>query len=322
MATIKDLLALKSTGQDTFESLSFPDRMGNAALIAYGGCTLGVAAHAAYLTVPSTHHAYSLQGAFLGPALIDRVYTIHVTRQRDTRTFATRLVDVRQTLDDGSTRSCLTLLADFMTAEPKDLMTFSAPPTRDWGTPEDGLEYHAARKKLLDEGKIDERTYRRARTMIALALRTFDISHCHGSIMTEVLYGVAKMAPSSQDGMELTDKVSADWNKSSTKLSTEGEHVGALAFLMDMATSFIHLSHDHKFLDDAGACSSLDFSLRLFSNNININEWHLREMKAVVARQGRAYNEIRLWDSEKRLTAIMTQQGIMRPPPEKTKSNI
>ena len=84
---------------------------------------------------------------------------------------------------------------------------------------------------------------------------------------------------------------------------------------MDAAISSVPLIHSHKFLDDAAACSSLDFALRIFSNDINLNDWHLREEATVTGAEGRTYTEARLWDRDGNMIASMTQQCIMRPKP-------
>jgi acyl-CoA thioesterase len=96
--------------------------------IAYGGCTLGVAVHAASKSVPSSFLVYSILGQFLGPALTDQRLTCRVYRVRDTRTFATRRIMVTQALENGGKRECLQLLADFQTKE-TPLLLFSAPPS-------------------------------------------------------------------------------------------------------------------------------------------------------------------------------------------------
>lgn len=77
--------------------------MGNIANIAYGGWTLAIAANAAYQSAPPSYHLYSMLGHFLGPALTDRKLFCTVRKIRDTRTLATRQVEVSQAQDDGST---------------------------------------------------------------------------------------------------------------------------------------------------------------------------------------------------------------------------
>ena len=118
---------------DYFVSTHHP--AGNAASIAYGGSTIGVAIHAACQSVwsnatspSSDFKLYSVAGYFLGPAKIDRPLACEVSRVRESRTFKTRRVMVMQTYDDGSVRECLTLTADFMKVENDVEMSYSAPP--------------------------------------------------------------------------------------------------------------------------------------------------------------------------------------------------
>jgi acyl-CoA thioesterase len=225
-----ELLALRETSTDQFESLHPPDRMGNAAAIAYGGCTLGVAANAACLTAPPGFHPYTLQGNFMGPAFIDRTFQCQVTRLRDTRTFVTRLVQVSQRQNDGTgtSRVCLTMLADFHAQEAGSAMVFSAPPRGDWGTPDQAPTMEQACRELVDAGRIDESFVRAANRGFGLGMRLFDLRFCRGSIFTQNLLGVAKHVATTQDHLSVTDKISADWLRSRVELKRENEHVAAL----------------------------------------------------------------------------------------------
>jgi acyl-CoA thioesterase len=83
--------------------------------------------------------------------------------------------------------------------------------------------------------------------------------------------------------------------------------------MMDGFLSFLPLAHNRMFLDDAAACSSLDFALRLFVVDLKVDDWNLREMKTVCGGNGRTYTEGRLWDQQGKLIASMTQQAVLRP---------
>ena len=125
-ATLEELTAVEEIGPGRFRSKAFPETMANPNGVAYGGCALGIATRAAYATVPASHALYSLVGHYLGPTrTADKIEcVVHTTR--DTRTFATRRIEVRQTQPDGSTRVCLEMLADFHVRE-KALVTYSGP---------------------------------------------------------------------------------------------------------------------------------------------------------------------------------------------------
>jgi acyl-CoA thioesterase len=77
----------------------------------------------------------------------------------------------------------------------------------------------------------------------------------------------------------------------------------------------VPLVHNHLSLPDAGACSSLDFAIRIFSNDVDLNQWHLKELKTHHGSNGRTYSEARLWDEQQNLVATMTQMNILRPKP-------
>jgi acyl-CoA thioesterase len=77
--------------------------------------------------------------------------------------------------------------------------------------------------------------------------------------------------------------------------------------------SFVPLVHAGMFLDDVGACSSLDFALRVMEPDVDMERWHLREIVAVQAGEERGFNEARLWNEKGDLVAVMSQQAIIRP---------
>lgn len=89
--------------------------------------------------------------------------------------------------------------------------------------------------------------------------------------------------------------------------------MAGVGFLLDGPLSFTPLAHSSMSLEAAGACSSLVFALRILVNDVDLNEWHFREIKTIVGSDGRTYSEARLWDKERRMVANMTQQCILRP---------
>lgn len=60
--SLTETLAFKEVGQNKWETVLPPQRMGNALNIAYGGFGLAVAAQAACLSVPDGYHMYSIMG--------------------------------------------------------------------------------------------------------------------------------------------------------------------------------------------------------------------------------------------------------------------
>jgi len=314
-APLTDQLSLREISPGEFESNHNPRRMGNTANIAYGGWTLAIAANAAYQSAPPSYHLYSMLGHFLGPALTDRKLFCAVRKIRDTRTFATRQVEVSQAQDDGSRRLALFAVADFQVREKASLLTYSAPPSKPYSNFENSPTMESRLQSMIQAKIIPQKVADVHNVVFSLLAQFFDQRPCPESISTQNLKGMAKHVKTAQDHLPLTSKTSADWFRAKDTLETEVQQFPTLAFAMDAAISFVPLTHSHKFLDDAAACSSLDFALRIFSNDVNLNDWHLREQATVTGAEGRTYTEARLWDRDGNMVASMTQQCIMRPKP-------
>ncbi|KAF2222344.1 acyl-CoA thioesterase II [Elsinoe ampelina] len=311
--TILDVVGAREISPGVFESQSNPEEMGNARAIAYGGCALGVAAMAAHQHLPEGHRLYSMAGNYLGPALTDRKLLCRVQDIRNTRTFTTRLVTVSQKQNDGSDRSCLVTLLDFQKIEPASLFTYSKPPSQKYKDAESYSDFPTRREKALKQGKITPQMAALHAKSFGLMSRMFDSRPCDEGIVAQTMSGMIKDSPTTQDHLPLTDRTSADWWRCRTSLPSRADNASTLAFIMDGAVSFIPLTHQRMFLDDAGACSSLDFSMRIFTNELDLTKWHLREWKTISGAVGRTYSESQLWDENGVMVASMTQASIMRP---------
>lgn len=314
-STLAEQVAVKKSTENEYVSLFYPDKMGNAANIAYGGCTIAMGVSAAYQTVGPQYHAYSINGNYLGPATDENLLFAKVTALRDTRTFATRLVEISQEQDNGTRRKCAVMIADFQVQEPASLLTYTTPPNHKYGKVESCPTREEMNEAMLKVGKITNKQAHIQSTVFGLMARFFEGKAVPESIFSQNLYGIAKDTPTTQDHIAFVQRTSADWVRSKAPLTTEGDHVAGLIFWMDGAISFLPLSHNHMFLEDAGACSSLDFSLRIFSNRIDLSKWHFKEMTTVHGSEGRTYSEARAWDEEGNMVACMTQQSILRPRP-------
>ncbi|KAK6850140.1 hypothetical protein PG995_013973 [Apiospora arundinis] len=329
-STINEQTAIEEIGPGQFRSMFNPGRMGNAKPIAYGGCTLGVATRAAYMAVPPTHHLYSLVGHYHGPATTTEKLVCTVYNTRSTKSFSTRRVVVQQAQPISSKsnsgtgagqqmqlRTCMELIADFHVEEPAaPRMTYSAPPSRPYAGPSDQSETPAVLESALSatEAAIVERS----REVFALNERFFQTRPCREGVAAQNLNGLLRDRPTTQDALPLTDRTSAEWLRNrEPDLRTPADQAAALAFCLDGGLSFLPLSLDHAWLDEVSACSSLDFAMRLMDPHPDFNRWHLRERKTVAGGSGRTYSEGRMWDEEGNLIAIMSQQSIMRPNPEK-----
>ena len=91
--------------------------------------------------------------------------------------------------------------------------------------------------------------------------------------------------------------------------------MAALGFLLDAGLSFLPLSHSNLFLDDAGPCSSLDFALRVFADDVDMNQWHLVERRSLCGSLGLTHTIANMFGESGRLVAQMSQQSILRPKP-------
>lgn len=320
--SLAEQIGVEQLAPGRFVSTALPIRVGNSLPIAYGGCAAAVAVHAACLTLPagSSLSLYSVVGHFLGPASIDRKLYCAVTETRNTRTFATRRVQVSQRLDGGEERVCMELVADFHADEPSSL-EYSAPPSVAYPKPLDCLTLGDRVRQLHDQGLATQAQTDVFTETFAPLGRLFETRYCPNGVSAQNLAGVLKAQPTTQDALLITSKTSAEWQRaaadadpSSSKppLSSRNEHLAALAFLMDGALSFLPLSHNRMWFDDVAACSTLDFALRVFVPDVDLHGWLLRERVTSRAGAGRSYSEGRLWDERGNLVASNTQQSILR----------
>lgn len=309
-----EALSFKDISEHEFETVYPPERMGNAANIAYGGYALATAAKGAYRTVPSGYHLYSMMGNFLGPAMTDRPLGCSVRIIRQTRTFATRQVEISQKQDNGTKRPCLIALCDFQIDEPA-LMTYSAPPKMKY-TPLEKLgdTLGQLKVKLVKDGTIPQAHADLHTQNFAPMLRFFESHHAPEGIFGQNLTGMLKNLITTQEHLPLTSRTTAEYLRARNAASwKEEDHVAALVFHMDAAVAFAPLSFNHMYLDDSAACSTLDFALRVFRNGVRMDEWGLKELSTSVGAVGRTFSEARFWDGQGNCVASMTQQSILRP---------
>lgn len=313
-ATLAEQVGVDPSGPDRFVSRANPGRMGNAANIAYGGCAIGLAIQAAYQTVGPAYLLYTAMGNYLGPAFTDRKILCSVRRLRDTRTFATRQVELSQVLDDGSTRMCMSVLADFQVKEKASMLEFSAPPMREYSPPDKCAETKEVAAAMVEKGLLRRELAEMYKTTFGMKNRFMETRLCPEGVPAQNLMGMAKSG-TDQDHLPITSKTWADWTRVRHPTNGATDKFAALGFIMDEALSFLPLTLSNRPLYDAGACSSLDFAIRFFTSEFDLSQWNFREMNTVAGRGGRTYSEARFWDQEGNMVADMTQQSIMRPKP-------
>lgn len=205
------------------------------------------------------------------------------------------------------------MLTDFHVPEPASLMTYSKPRPTEYSSYDKCLGDDAWRQDLVDRGKVTERLAKSHKQEFGLMGRHFDGRHCPEGISSQNLLGMAKTTMTTQEDRSLTERTSADWWRCRIPVSTPAEQAAALMFILDAGMAFIGLTHTHRFIDDAGACSTLDFSLRVFVPQADLNHWHLREVKTIAGGNGRSYCEDQLWSTDGTMVANMTEQSIIRP---------
>ena len=304
----------QETNPGLFESVHKPEKMGNMANFAYGGNTLAVAVNAALKTIPAGFFLYSALGNYLGPASTDRTLQCAVREIRTTKTFATRHVDVSQVQKDGKRRLCLFLSADFQVAEQATLLTYSRPPKMAYSAVENCQTEDENRRDLLKRGLASKKAVQIHKVIFGLSKRFFERRPCPEGVITQTFTGMAnKGTPTTQDHLPLPSRTSSDYFRSKQLLSIPSQHILALTFAMDMGLSFTPLVHTGQSLEDVTAQSSLDFALRIFTNDVDLNSWNLREISTVTGGDGRTYTEAEVWDTHGRMLCNMTQQCILRP---------
>lgn len=297
-----------------FQSKFNPPRMGNVLPIAFGGYTIGVATQAACFDVPSNHRLYAIDGNFLGPALTDRPVFINTKVYRSTKTFTTKLVEVLQKQDDGKERVCLVALADFHMVEAESFMVYSAPPSKQYSPVEESWTPANRKKTMVEEKILTQADVDNHDKLFGLMSELIDMRFPPQSIHGQTLQGFAKGHKTTQEHLPLTDRSSADWLRVREKVSTHSENVTSLAFLLDASISFTPLVLQSMPLTESGACSTLEFSLRFLTPEIDINDFHMREWKTYAGDAARTFSEARLWDNKGRMVASMSQTCILRPP--------
>lgn len=360
MSNESDLLKLiglrKTDDPWVFEGVSLPERSGNLRPIAYGGCAIGTAVNAASQTVPenAAHMVpYSISGNFLGPASTDSTFTCVVTPLRDTRSFVTRQVVVKQQTKKGDMRNCLALTVD-MIASPfstraalakareqgknpatlQSIMQYQLKPPANFAVGPDEIDPPtvAMGKKCEEYGlpkTVDETLVK----MSEFWTKNFDTRGGRDSMIHDTLFGILD-APHPQDKLGVTERRASDWIRAKQHIpKTEGNgdeyttpnapgmlrmsanmaQAAIMTLAMDSSLPFLPLSVVKKPIMEASAASTLEFAMRFHTDMLDFNRWHFREMRPIMAGWSRSFSESLLWDDAGNLVASNTQQAVLRP---------
>ncbi len=164
--------------------------------------------------------------------------------------------------------------------------------------------------------------------MFGLILNFFKLRLCRDGVGGQHLGGMANSVRTSQDrdGLAVTEKLATERLRSQKTLPDEAEDMAALGFVMDGVLRFLPLTHvgESKLLDDVGACSILDFSMRMFQTGekrLEMYKYELKEKGSVAASGGRRYEEARIWDEKGKMVARMTQACILSSKPKTRKGD-
>ena len=333
-----------------FEGVSHPQSMGNVRPIAYGGFAVATAIVAAGQTLPSEQRfvPYSLMGNFLGPASLDAPYTLEVVRVRDTRTFVTRYVTVKQASPSG-TRSVLAITLDLI-ASPNsrpEVIEQCTKAHKDPAALGSVLRYSPQPSYRLDQSvslaESDEMVARQApskkafemaknarKAMLGFWYKVFDVRVVPESILTQNMAAMLD-SPTTQDKLPFMERRSYDWFRLIQQLpsSMASEpyrgssetlpvpptiaHCAVLSFALDGLIPFAPLSLAKKKMTDASAASTLEFAVRFHTDVLNVNAWHLREIKPVSAGWSRTFGEALIFLEDGTLVATASQQSVLRP---------
>lgn len=352
-ANFIELVRLRATSSpDVLISCSNPEKMGNPADIAYGGCVQALSVQAAFKSIESqaslsSFQIYSLLGDYLGPTLADRKVKLTVSSIRSTRSFATRFVLASQKMDDGSERGTFCATIDFVAPNKLDankagepFATYGKKPRMQYADPEQLPSMRDIVLRKVQEGKVDKAAADYIENKVfALNKKALISAFPPQGLHAQNAFGLDPLAESDQHALPLTERFAVDWAKSLTPLSPPSHpappksslpqsnyaeagdaltvskasaNASLLAFMMDGALSFIPLTFSKLSLTDAAVVSSLDCALRFFKVP-NLDEFHLREMQTIGGGECRTYSEALLWDRRGGLVACATQACILRP---------
>ena len=355
MATSPEFLRLigvkKTSDPWVFESVSLPGRAGNIRPIAFGGCSVAVAINAAGQTVKTEGRfvPYSVTGHFLGPASLDLHFTCHVQPLRDTRSFVTRHVVLKQETKKGP-RSCLELTLDLVAsphstkaaidaatsrgrdpASVRTLLRYDPKPRLARQPPEELELPSDVLKRRVESGELDDMAVMLQNEIMDLWDAHFEQRVLPGSLISERAMGLL-LKDSNQDRLPVQERTSGDWFRLYQKLppgdgsdaytapeepelpiAASIAHAAACGFALDGGLAPLPLATCKRLITDAAAASTIDFAVRFHTDYFDMNEWHVREMHTVTSGWSRTFSESLLWDRHGRLVASTSQQNVMTP---------
>lgn len=331
-----------SDGQHIYDAMT--DRletMGNPrGDLAFGGCAIALSLAAAYSSLPASTSTtpfaiYSVLGNFLGPTEAAKPVRLFVRSLRDTRSFATRLVLVAQQQPNGEWRPSFSALCDFVAAQdresPSTLMSFSAKPQRKYEDPDKLPTREAWLQEVRKKGTFSDAELAIFSSVFGTMPRYVDLRAPPDGMAAQKLWGIDTKAKTTQDHLEFTERYNSDYFRSIIDLQQaaqqkhDGENLSLAAlnaclaaFYTDGMIAFLPLTLSRNpslWFADTAACSSLEFALRFHTDQLDLSQWHLREMQTASGGHARTYSESRVFDKSGRLVVTMSQQAVLRANP-------
>ncbi|WFD32769.1 hypothetical protein MSPP1_003820 [Malassezia sp. CBS 17886] len=349
-----ELVGVKGTGDPwVFEAVSLPYQIGKMQPNAFGGCALATALYAAAQTFAPTAAfvPYSIVGHFLSPGSVSAPYICEVKPLRDTRSFITRHVTVKQKSKKGDVRSVFALTLDMVRSpnatkegreraralakEPgavSSLLRYEPTP-RMRGTPHTELPMtQESLRRRVEAGEIHEIVGDMPTEFLGLWYRVFDEKACPEGMMNQNVVGFT-MSPTFQDDLPMSERCNLDWMRTKQKLppadgtdqmwqpalpdmlpiSAVMAHAIAFAFAMDGVLAYLPMPLANMSLASSSAVSSLDVAMRFHTDILDANKWFMRDAHTITGGWQRTFSESYFYDENGHLISSCTQQSVLRP---------
>ncbi|CAD5233660.1 unnamed protein product [Bursaphelenchus xylophilus] len=292
---VDTFLKLKHINRNVFSSThQLPGRKDGHRV--YGGQVVGQALMAANNTIDPSFHPHSLHCQFLAPADKSIPIVYEVTRVRDGRSFATRLVQAKQHKSTVFTTSI-----SFQKMEPDSIR--HEPEMPNVPPPEECEDVRTLLKRMLDdprsispEGKLAVAQYRRV-------LELPDI------------FGIKVITPRKYINMPTNRPMKfAIWVRSLTPLGDDEHlHHCVAAFISDVAPVGTPLFANAAAGFRLGMAASLDHSMWIHRPDFRIdNDWVLYETESPIGAASRALIHGKMWTRDGRLVLSTAQEILLR----------
>ncbi|GAA6134287.1 acyl-CoA thioesterase II [Oceaniserpentilla sp. 4NH20-0058] len=277
---LKDLLDVDPLENDVF----LGHRLSLSTGRVFGGQVLAQALMAASKTVDSTKQVHSCHNYFIRPGNSDLPIHYHVYRDLDGRKFSNRRVVALQ-----NDKPVFSLTASFQAQTDGYAHQIEMP---DMPSPEE----------LLNENQIADLN------QDVLSADIYKMLNRYRPIDLRPMGGEAHFIRSEK---KMTQ---ANWFRAKEPLpDNQALHRGVLAYSTDLTLlSTSGRPHDVLWMDEHVVTASIDHSLWIHSDNINVNEWLLYVMDTPWTGNSRGLNRGSIFTQSGELIASVAQEGLIR----------